>query len=102
MNVEAGDSELRVRQHRRPTAALKNNVQGNEGAGGTDIRVRQAGTTSTFRMPGYTGAATGGTTTAEVTNYLIGRNTMTTASVASPGGSGYQNTSPAGSACLLP
>ena len=40
--------------------------------------------------------------TADVTAYLNGRNTITTVSVGAPGATGYQNTTPAGSACLLP
>src|SRR5213078_2672504 len=69
------------------------------------IRQRQA---TTMRLPGYTGASGVPTSTevANVTSYIQGRNTNGATSsvfVAVPsGGSGYLNTSPAGSACTQP
>jgi hypothetical protein len=78
--------------------ALANTVAGHEANGGSDLRVFQRFGT-TMRLRGYTGGATD---TAAVQTYLLGRNTATTASAGTPGGSGYLNTSPAGSACPVP
>ncbi|HLA64284.1 MAG TPA: T9SS type A sorting domain-containing protein, partial [Rhodothermales bacterium] len=65
------------------------------------IRINQRfGTTS--RWPGYTGAATGGTSTTDIGTYLLGRNTASNTANANTSTGGFLNTSPAGSACPQP
>jgi len=65
------------------------------------IRVNQRfGTTS--RWPGYTGAATGATSPADMAAYLLGRNTASNSTNANTSTGGFLNTSPAGSACPQP
>jgi CSLREA domain-containing protein len=90
-------------------ADIQNNNAPNSGStdvsAGSDFVVRQRQAT-TMRLPGYTGAATGATSVTDVTTYIKGRNTNGASSsvfVATPSaGSGYLNTSPAGSQCVQP
>ena len=82
--------------------ALANNIEGAESNGGVDVRVAVFGS-ATMRLRGYTGPAdnTGGTLAASIQSYFTARNTITTTS-AKTADANFQNTSPSGSACLLP
>jgi hypothetical protein len=58
---------------------------------------------TTTRSPGYTGAATGGTSSTDMGTYLVGRNAAGVTSVnQNTSTGGFLNTSPAGSACPQP
>lgn len=89
------------------TAALRNNVTNfNTGFGfaataENRMRVNQRfGTTS--RFPGYTGAQLGVTSQTDLASYLLGRNTASNSTNANTSTGGFNNTSPAGSACPQP
>lgn len=87
------------------TAALRNtiaNFNTAAGAGGQNrIRVNQRfGTTS--RFPGYTGTQLGVSSQTDLASYLLGRNTASNSTNANTSTGGFNNTSPAGSACPQP
>lgn len=87
------------------TAALRNtiaNFNTAAGAGGQNrIRVNQRFGTTT-RFPGYTGAQLGATSQTDLATYLLGRNTASNSVNANTSTGGFNNTSPAGSACPQP
>jgi hypothetical protein len=58
------------------------------------------GTTS--RYPGYTGAQLGVSSQNDLATYLLGRNNASTSVNANTSTGGFNNTSPAGSACPQP
>jgi hypothetical protein len=89
------------------TAALRNSITninttfGFPATSTNRIRVNQRfGTTS--RFPGYTGAQLGVTSQNDLATYLLGRNTASNSTNANTSTGGYNNTSPAGSACPQP
>ncbi|MBB5364606.1 cadherin-like domain-containing protein [Deinococcus humi] len=71
------------------------------GTANNRIRVNQRFST-TSRWPGYTGTATGSTSTTDLGNYLLSRNTASTATNANLSTGGFLNTTPPGSACPQP
>jgi hypothetical protein len=82
------------------TAALRNTIT-NFNSGTNRIRVNQRfGTTS--RFPGYTGAQLGVSSQTDLASYLLGRNNASTSVNANTSTGGFNNTSPAGSACPQP
>ncbi|MEO8334723.1 MAG: Ig-like domain-containing protein [bacterium] len=85
--------------------ALANTISGintgSPGASPNRIRVNQRFAT-TSRFPGYTGTQLGGTSSTDLAAYLLGRNTASNSTNANTSTGGFNNTSPAGSACPQP
>jgi len=65
---------------------LGNTLTGSAGPGASDIRVRTLSTGSAMTLPGYAGASNN---TAAVANYLLGRNTASTATATGVFGPGF-------------